>query len=93
MDLLVQIQSLVYSFVYGYFFSYILNLNYQFLTAKHIVIRLLTNLFFVIDNVLLYFILLRIINSSIFHVYFLFMIILGFLYGNKYSKKIRKRKF
>lgn len=92
MDLIVQIQSLLYSFVYGYFFSFLLNWNYHFLNAKHIIVRVLTNLFFVIDNVLLYFILLRIINSSVFHIYFLFMIVLGFLYGNKYTKKIRHKK-
>lgn len=89
MDLIVQIQSLVYSFVYGYFFSFLLNWNYHFLMAKHIIVRVLINLFFVIDNVLLYFILLKIINSSVFHIYFLFMIILGFLYGNNYTKKMR----
>lgn len=91
MDLLVQIQSLVYSFVYGYFFSFVLNLNYQFLIAKHVIVRVLTNLFFVIDNVLLYFILLKVINSSVFHIYFLFALILGFLYGNRYTKKVRYR--
>ena len=91
MDLLVQIQSLVYSFVYGYFFSYLVNLNYHFLNAKHIIIRVFTNLFFIVDNVLLYFILIRIINNSSFHNYFFIMIIFGFCFGNIYSKKLRKK--
>ena len=50
MDLIVQIQSLVYSFVYGYFFSFLLNLNYRFLNAKHIIVRVLTIVFYIIEN-------------------------------------------
>jgi len=90
MSLEVQIQSLIYSFVFGVFFSYTVNLNYRYLFSSKKVFKIIMNLLFVLVHVLLYFILLRKINSGVLHIYFLLMIIFGFLFGNYYSRKIRK---
>jgi len=90
MILEVQIQSLIYSFVYGFFFSILLNLNYKYLFKTGIYYKIFINILFILDNVLLYYILLRIINNGVIHPYFFIMIVLGFLLGNYYSKKIRK---
>ena len=48
------------------------------------------DMLFIIDNVLVYFIILRYINNGIFHIYFSIMIILGFILGYFIDKKIRK---
>ncbi len=88
-----QIQSMIYSFVYGLFFSFLLNLNYRILFSSKKIIQILGNLFFIIDNVFLYFILLRYINNGMLHTYFLILLILGFYIGNFTTKKIRYKKW
>lgn len=93
MTLEVQIQSMIYSLVYGLFFSFLLNLNYRLLFTSKKIIQIIFNFFFIIDNVLLYFILLKYINHGIIHLYFIFLIIIGFLIGNQVTKKIRFRKW
>lgn len=93
MALEIQIQSMIYSFVYGLFFSFLLNLNYRLLFSSNKVIQIVFNLFFIIDNVFLYFILLRYINQGIVHVYFILLIGLGFLVGNQTTKKIRFKEW
>ena len=93
MNLEVQIQSMIFSFVYGLFFSFLLNLNYRVLFTSKKYIQVIGNLFFIIDNVLLYFILLRYINNGVLHLYFLLLVVLGFFVGNPTTKKIRFKKW
>ena len=90
MDLEIQIQSLIFSLVFGMFFSLIFNLMYKHLFRGKKVFRLFTNMLFVIFNVLLYFGILSIINDGIIHTYFMLMVVVGFIIGNKKTKKIRK---
>ena len=85
----VQIKSIVFSFIYGVFFSFLLNLNYKFIYYSKGILKALINLFFIIDNVFLYFIILRFINNGIVHFYFLLSMFIGFLSVNKISSKIR----
>lgn len=90
MSLEVQLQSLIYSFVFGVFFSYTVNLNYRCLFSSRRFVKLIINLLFVLVHVLLYFILLKLINSGVLHIYFFMVLVIGFLFGNYYSKKIRR---
>lgn len=89
MSLQVQIQSLIFSFIFGLFFSCLLNLNYHYLMHDKIGFRIVTNILFVLDMVLLYFILLKLINNGILHVYFFICLFLGFLLGISKTKKLR----
>lgn len=84
----IQIKSIIFSFVYGAFFSVLLNLNYKFIYYSKGIIKLLINIFFIIDNVFLYFIILRYINNGIVHFYFILFIFLGFISVNKMANKI-----
>lgn len=86
----IQIKSMVYSFLYGIFFYYLLKLNYKFIYYSKGLKKLLINMFFIIDNVFLYFIILRYINYGVFHFYFLLSIILGFILVNKVTSKFTK---
>ncbi len=89
----IQIKSILYSFLYGILFSFLLNLNYKYIYYSKGIIKLLINLFFIIDNVFLYFIGLRLLNGGIFHFYFLISIILGFISVNSLTSKIFKHWF
>ena len=82
MELSIQLQSLITSFVYGMLVSYLIKLQYKFLFNGRIFYKIIITTLFIFDNCLLYFLLLRTINDGIFHIYFLFMLIIGYLFGN-----------
>jgi len=88
-DLTIQIKSLIFSFFYGILFSLLLNINYSIIHHKFLIYRVIVNILFVFDNVLLYFIILRVINNGIVHYYFIIMIFLGFIISDVKWKKIR----
>jgi len=84
----IQIKSIIFSFIYGIFFSFLLNLNYKFIYYSKGILKILINIFFVVDNVLLYFIILKFLNNGIIHFYFLLSLFLGFISVNKVTSKI-----
>ena len=86
----IQIKSIVFSFLYGMFFSFLLNLNYKFIYYSKGFVKILINIFFIVDNVFLYFIILRYINNGIVHFYFLLSLVIGYFSVNKVSSRIRK---
>jgi len=81
MDLSVQLQVLTVSFVYGILFSYLIKFQYKFLFNSKLFYKILITLLFVFDNCLLYFLILKRINNGVFHIYFLFMLVIGYLFG------------
>lgn len=86
MNLKLQILSLLFSFSYGIISSYLYNINYNFLYKSTILYRIVINLLFCINLGLVYFILIKIINNGIVHIYFILSLILGFsLFVNKYK--------
>ena len=87
----IQLKTLIYSFLYGAFFSLILKINYKFIYYSTGIKKVLVNLFFIIDNTLLYFIILRYLNNGIFHFYFLLSIFIGFFCVNKVISHSSKR--
>lgn len=87
-----QLQSLFFCFIYGLFFSVIYNISYKYLYGRKIVYKLVTSFLFVTDNVLLFYIILVRINHGIIHPYFILMLLLGFLLGNIWTKKLRMKK-
>lgn len=90
MSLEVQFQTFIYSFFFGTFFSFMFNLNYRVLFSSRGIFKIIINVLFIVIHVLLYFIFLKMINSGVLHIYFLLFILIGFLFGNFYTKKIRK---
>ena len=86
MILKIQIYSLLFSYLYGLIFYFLVRLNKKYLYNNKL--SFVIDILFVIDNVLLYFIILRYINNGIFHIYFSLMIILGFTTSHFIDKKI-----
>lgn len=91
MDLQEQLLSLIFSFSYGIIISYIFNLTYNFINYNDKKYKTLINLLLFINIFLIYFILLKQINDGIIHVYFILVLILGFVLF--YKKSIMLRKF
>lgn len=88
MDLKIQIISLIFSFLYGIFLFIIFKLEYKciFLLKKRY--QIICNFIYCIVFSLLYFFLLLFINNGSLHLYFLLLIIFGFLLSYQLSKKI-----
>ena len=92
MTLILQIKSLAFSFLYGIFFAFTYKYNYKFLTSKNFIFKLIINFLFILDHVLLYFVLISIINNGRLHLYFLFIFIFGIIFYKHLfdSKRINK---
>lgn len=91
MNLKIQIFSLIFSFFYGMLFSFFVNINYQYLFYKKILIQVIVTFLFLLDMALLYFLILKIINDGVIHIYFYFMLFFGFYISFPIMKKIRKK--
>ena len=87
MTLNIQLQSLIVSFVYGIVLAYILKLQYKYFFYSKLLYKITITALFVFDNTLLYFLLLRIINKGIFHIYFILIMIVGYVFGYYLVKK------
>ena len=79
MILIIQIRSLAFSFIYGIFFAFKYKINRKFLISNYIFFKIIINLLFMLDHVLLYFILLSKINNGMLHIYFLLTYLLGII--------------
>ena len=77
MSLIIQIQSIAFSFIFGIFYSLLFNFFYNFLFTKRIV-DVLYNGIFVLCIYSLYFYILSKINNGIIHYYFVISLWVGF---------------
>lgn len=91
MKLDTQISLIIFSLIYGFFFSLFLDLNYKFLHHKNKIIKYLSTGFCISINVYIYFIGIQKINYGIFHIYSILLIILGFVLENILYKAIEKK--
>ena len=91
MPLDIQINSLIFSFTFGIFFSLFLSINYKIIYSSKKIIKFIGTALVVFSSAFLYFIILLNINNAIFHPYEIIMIILGFYIENYIHKKIKKQ--
>ena len=74
-----QLQLLIYSYLYGIIF-YLLT-RYNLFITKHLSTpkKFIVTLVFIVDLVVLYIYLIYKINKGIFHIYFIVLLVLGFI--------------
>ena len=89
MSLSEQVVALIFSFIYGGILSVLYNFNYNLLFYKKKSIKIFFNIIFILDLVLIYFLVMRKINNAIIHPYFYLSIILGFFSCFNISKRFR----
>ena len=90
MILKVQFFSLVYSFVFGLVFAFLVNFHYELLFSKKKWFQIIMNFIFVIDIALIYFLVLKMLNGGVLHFYFFLLMFLGFLISYVNTKSVRK---
>lgn len=82
MTLNIQIIMLVFSFIYGMFFSVFLSLNHKLVYNEKKFLKIIFTFLFLLVNILFYFLILRKINEGIIHPYSFIALILGFILEN-----------
>ena len=88
MILKIQIFSLIYSFLYGIFIFFLLEVNYKLLYTGKIIYRVIISFLFVMFISLLYFYGLLKINNGIIHIYFLIVMFTGYMLSFVICRKI-----
>ena len=78
MILKIQVISMLFSFVFGIFFAFLVNLNYRYLFLGSRKRKVICNFLFFTVIGLSYFFILKEINEAVLHYYFLFLFLLGF---------------
>jgi len=89
MDNNLQIITFLFSFIYGFFFFYLVKLNYFIIKNSKSFIKYLDNTIFILNCVLIYVIINFKINSGYFHLYFIITISLGYIFANYTQKYVK----
>ena len=89
MNLLIQIESIALSFLYGIVFSLSYNVFYYLLNTRFIIINIITNIFYFLVMFGIYYFLLYLVNYGQVHIYFLFILFFSFYLYNKLFVKLR----
>jgi len=74
----IQIKLIIFSFIYGFLFSIILDLTYKYIHNTNKFIKIISSLFIISIMVIIYFIGIKKIGELIFHPYSMISIIIGF---------------
>ena len=89
MGLKEQVLAIFFSFIFGSLLSCLYNFNYKLLFNKRRIVKIIFNIIFIFDLVLIYFLVMRKINNAIIHPYFYLFIVLGFFTFFNLTKKLR----
>lgn len=87
MNSYIQLICLVVSFFFGILIYYFNRFNYLIIKNKNIILRVVITLLSLNILALAYVVFLFLINGGILHIYFIFMMLLGYLFIN-----VKKRK-
>ena len=86
MNAKTQIIVLLFSCLYGFLFYYLYQLNYHLIKKYKSFFKSIITIMFMYNIVLIYLICLYKINNGMFHIYFFFMLILGYISAIKIKK-------
>ena len=85
-----QLLALTTSYLFGFILYYLYKINLCLIKNKKRFYQSLITILFMYNVVLIYIIIIFKINHGIFHIYFFFMIALGFYTNLKLTKKVLK---
>lgn len=85
----IQVVSLLVSFLYGIIFYFFSSLNKTLLLDKSLPKQFIINLIFILDIVFIYIYIMYHLNQGLIHVYYIALVVLGFWFGYKYTKKCK----
>jgi hypothetical protein len=88
-DSYIQVLTFVFSFIYGILFFFLNEFVKYILVNKSIFTKFLINIIFVIDIVLLYVYIMFNINHGNYHIYYIIVLVLGWLSAKKIINKCK----
>lgn len=89
MNYKLQLASFLFSFLYGMFF-YITNVfNNKLINKKKLIFKYIITVLYIINIILLYIVGIYKVNQGFFHIYFLFMVLIGYIFGYLNLKKVK----
>jgi hypothetical protein len=88
MSIDIQLKVMTFSFVFGFIFFFFTFLTKKLIKRRKLLCQVIIDFLLVMDFVFLYLIILFKLNDGMFHIYFLFLVILGFYIGYKMRKII-----
>jgi hypothetical protein len=94
MKLDIQIYSLGYSFLFGCIFYILLDIFYNFVYVKKVILRIIFSFIFTMGMAIFYFVGLLYINNGYLHIYFIVSILVGYIFSyllTKSSLHIKKK--
>ncbi len=91
MALKEQILTIILSIIYGFFFYLMIYLNKKILFQKNVFKRIISNILFIIDMILIYFVMIRYINNAVLTYYSYLFIIIGILLQKIIFIKMKKK--
>lgn len=83
MKLDVQIYSFLSSFIFGLIFYFLLELLNIFVKNVKFVFKFIISFLFIFIVACLYFIMLLFINNGVIHIYFILMVLVGYIFSYK----------
>lgn len=90
MDYKIQLLSFLFSFLFGIFFFITNYFNKKLINNKKIIFQYMVTFIYIINIVLFYILILYKINRGVFHIYFLFMVLIGYLFATRLEKYVKK---
>ena len=78
----IQVITFIFSFVYGFIYFYLVKLNKYLIRNDKRLIKYIDTSLFTLDSVLLYVVLNYKINNGYFHIYFVLILLFGFILAN-----------
>jgi hypothetical protein len=86
----IQIIALLFNFLYGVIFYYVVLINYHFIKKEVVLLKIIITLLFLFDFTCLYLIMMYKINYGSFHIYYLLMFVLGYLSSLSVKNRVKK---
>lgn len=89
-NLSIQMKLLVFSFIFGFFFSLLIELFNNKTKKCKTIVKIVLSFIIVFLSTIVYFEGIKKIGHAIFHIYSIITIILGFLFYDLIAKKLKK---
>ena len=77
----LQLKALLINFIYGFILFFLSYINYIFIKKEAPIVKVLITLLFMFDYAIVYLIIFYNLTSGIFHIFYLFLFILGYYVG------------
>lgn len=90
MNYKLQLLSFVVSFLFGIFFYFSSLLNYKIIKNHPIFLQYFVTFIYILVISLVYVLIMYKVNYGVIHIYFIGVLLLGFICGCVYCKKLKK---